>query len=110
MFSKRELEGYLEINHIDSPGISAEEAAKAGNATLAVPGGMKFQRATINCACCQVLVVLEPTRTRGRGYCPSADRYVCDLCESARVQRGTCCGTFNKLIDNIIEKAIIKGT
>ncbi len=105
MFSKRELEGYLLIDHTDSPGISAQEATLAGKNTLAVPKGMKFQSATINCACCQVLVVLNPKRDRSRGYCPSADRYVCDLCEAARVQRGSCCGTFNKLVDQMIEKA-----
>ena len=106
MFSKRELEGYLLIDHTDSPGISAQEAARAGENTLVVPRGMKFQSPTINCACCQALVVLNPDRTRSRGYCPSADRYVCDMCELARVQRGSCCGTFNRLADQAIEKAI----
>jgi hypothetical protein len=106
--SKRDLEGYLLIDHTDSPGISAEVAAQAGNDTLAVPAGMKFQSATINCSHCQVLVVLNPKRDRSRGYCPKCDRYICDQCEAVRVQTGVC-KTFNQMVDEIIEKAV-KGT
>lgn len=101
MFSKRELEGYLLIDHRDSPGISAELAAQTG--MNPVPAGMKFESATVNCHVCQVLVVLNPKRTRSRGYCPRHDRYTCDTCEAVRVRTGVC-KSFNEIIDEIVDK------
>lgn len=90
MFSKREHEGYLLIDHRESPGITQEQAAQAGKDTLAVGKGVKFESATINCSHCSVLVVIRPERTRARGYCSKCDHYVCDPCETNRVLTGQC--------------------
>lgn len=103
MFTKRELEGYLLIDHTDSPGISAQEAAKTG--AEHVPGGMKFESATINCSHCEALVVLNPKRSRSRGYCPKCDRYVCDLCEAERIKTGVC-KPFSWRVDEMLKQAI----
>ena len=59
-------EGELVIDHRDSPG------------TVAVTAGELYESATIVCAHCGVTVVLNPQRTRARGYCAKCDHYVCD--------------------------------
>jgi hypothetical protein len=43
-----------------------------------VPGGIKMESPTITCAHCNTIVVLNPLRTRARGYCAKCDAYVCD--------------------------------
>lgn len=107
MFSKRELEGYLMIDHRESPGITPEQAAAAGHGTIPVCSGTLFQAATINCHCCTRLVVVNPDRTRARGYCPTHDAYSCDLCEAERVRTGVCV-PFKKVIDDFMD-AVGKG-
>lgn len=74
--SKRSHEGYLLIDHRNAPGNDAAEAARAG--VPFVPGGALFESATITCAHCHAVVVLNPLRTRERGYCRRCDHYVCD--------------------------------
>src|SRR5215469_760102 len=90
MFSKRSLEGYIEIDHRESPGITPEQAAATGFVCLPVGKGMRYQSAMNACSHCQRRVVLNPNRTRERGYCPKCDKYLCDLCEAARVKTGVC--------------------
>lgn len=104
MFSKREMEGYLLIDHSAGEGISPEQAALAGRNTLPVGRGMKLETATINCSHCERLVVLNPDRTRSRGYCPKCDRYVCDQCEAERVRSGVC-RPFKQVIDEFVDAA-----
>jgi hypothetical protein len=103
MFSKRELEGYLEIDHRESPGITPELAAKVGRGTIPVLAGTIFKAATYNCSHCEALVVINPKRTRTRGYCPKCDRYVCDLCEAELVRTGVC-RPFKQVLDEFIDK------
>ena len=105
MFSKRELEGYLMIDHRMGEGITPEQAARAGNGTIPVGRGMLFQSPTVNCSHCSRLIVLNPDRSRSRGYCQKCDRYVCDDCETARVQTGICY-PFRQKMDDLLEKAI----
>ncbi len=111
MFSHRELEGYLLIDHKAGEGITPEQAAaanrKTGNPVIPVPRGMKFESATITCSHCQAMVVLNPKRDRSRGYCPKCDRYVCDFCESERVRTGIC-RPFKQGMEEYLEK-ISKG-
>lgn len=90
MFSKRELEGYVMIDHRVGEGITQEQAAAAGRDTIAVPRGKLFESATTTCSHCSRMVVLNPDRSRARGYCPKCDRYVCDDCETTRVLTGEC--------------------
>jgi hypothetical protein len=78
-FLKRDLEGYLEVDHRDSPGISAEQAASVGS-KLIVPGGTVFKSATSMCSKCQVQIILNPDRSRSRGYCRACDHDICDRC------------------------------
>jgi hypothetical protein len=88
MFSKRSLEGYLLKDHRAS-------------------GGGMFESATLTCSHCQRQVILNPDRSRSRGYCPKCDHYVCDDCEEVRVQTGVCY-TFKQRMDDF-EKSVLKG-
>lgn len=105
MFSRRELEGYLLIDHRESPGITPEQAAAAGHGTIAVPAGKKLECATYNCSHCTRLVIMNPQRTRSRGYCPKCNRNVCDQCEANRVASGGACKPFSQLVDEFVDKA-----
>lgn len=105
MHSRRELEGYLLIDHRDSPGITPEQAAKAGKATVSVGAGKRLEAPTYNCSHCTALVIIEPTRTRARAYCPKCDRHICDKCEIIRVASGGACKPFKQVIDELLAKA-----
>ena len=79
MSSKRRHEGYLLVDHRYSPGVSPAEALAPGKpAPVIVPAGTTLESATITCSHCQVVVILNPNRTRPRGYCAKCDHYVCD--------------------------------
>jgi len=105
MFSKRELEGYLLIDHRESPGITPEEAALAGKATLPIGRGRKFEAPSVKCSHCERLVIMNPLRTRDRAYCPKCDRYLCDDCELKRVISGGECYSYKQKIDDFINAA-----
>jgi hypothetical protein len=96
MFSKRELEGYMMIDHRNSPGIE--------NASIPIGRGRFFQSPTINCSHCERMVVLNPDRSRSRGYCPKCDKYVCDSCEAERVRSGVC-RPFKQVIEEFMDNA-----
>ena len=104
MFSKRELEGYLKIDHRESPGLTPQEAHAAGLGAMPIGRGRLFEGSTVNCSHCSALVVLNPDRTRSRGYCPKCDRYICDICEAERIRTGGC-RPFKKVIDDFMDWA-----
>ncbi len=87
MFSKRSLEGEILIDHRASPGLTPEEA---GPLSPAVGKGEVFESAIVTCSHCQTTIVLNPNRTRDRGYCGKCDRYLCDGCEFVRVKTLAC--------------------
>lgn len=98
MFSKRSLEGYLLIDHRAGPGVSAQDVAALGRhgAHLpVVPEGAVFESATVTCAHCQAVVVLNPNRTRPRRHCPQCDAYVCD---------SPVCATHVKSMDQLLDE------
>src|SRR6266516_1750203 len=105
VFRKEDLEGYLMIDHRESPGLTLEQSRAAGGPALPVGKGSFFQSATYNCSHCSALIVKNPLRTRERGYCPKCDRYVCDWCEAERVRSGGACRPFSKVIDEFLETA-----
>lgn len=94
--SKRQGEGYLLIDHRNSPGVPAEMAHATGlPVSLSGPGGV-FESATKMCAHCNAIVVLNPDRKRPRGYCAKCDAYVCD-----NPACGLECRPFKRLIDEL---------
>lgn len=109
MSSKRRHEGYLQIDHRESPGVSAELAAASGKRfedTRATPVGKStlFESSTITCSHCQRVVALHPHRTRERGYCKKCDHYICDGCATVLAQTRECV-PFQKILDDAQENA-----
>jgi hypothetical protein len=61
-----------------------------------VSGGARVESATITCAHCHAIVVLNPQRTRPRAYCQKCDHYVCDSLRCA-----TACDPLNHVFDRL---------
>jgi hypothetical protein len=78
MSSKRRHEGYLLVDQRESPGVPFNPAMIGKPDALLASSGQMLESATVTCSHCQVVVVLNPMRTRPRGYCQKCDRYVCD--------------------------------
>lgn len=59
-----------------------------------------LESATVTCSHCQRIVVLNPDRSRQRGYCRKCDHYICDnpACNFE-------CVPLNKILDDLQEKA-----
>jgi hypothetical protein len=100
MASLRSHEGYLIIDHRNSPGI--EDA-------LAVPHGLPlgagqglFEAATYTCKHCQRVDVVD--RNRERVYCRGCDHFICVPCGIERARTGEC-RTFEQVIDRILASA-----
>ncbi|HVJ31669.1 MAG TPA: hypothetical protein VND94_01025 [Terriglobia bacterium] len=76
MLSKRSQEGYLLIDNRCNEGMPDELLRQFG---IDMPGGRgKFESATVTCKHCGKVQVLNPTRSRERGYCGKCDHYICD--------------------------------
>ena len=97
MASQRAREGYVQIDHRNSPGISPELVReinlKSGKGFPEVPEGMNFESATRVCCHCGTPVLLNPDRSRPRGYCRRCDAYHCDKIECQD------CIPFKKILD-----------
>lgn len=76
--SKRRHEGYLIVDHREAPPVPVNPAMIGKPDALLVGSGHALESATVTCSHCQVVVVLNPLRTRPRGYCQKCDRYICD--------------------------------
>lgn len=99
MPSLRRFEGELLIDNRFGPGVTAEFVRASGKEAPVVGEGALYESATVTCAHCGTVVVLNPNRTRPRAYCRKCDNYTCDPC-SARD-----CKPFAKLIDELQEQA-----
>jgi hypothetical protein len=106
MFSKREQEGYLKIDHADSPGFAPADLAAAGLApNMPVGRGMTLEAPTLTCSHCQAIVVINPNRQRERAWCRQCDHYVCDGCGAAMVAPGYVHVPFKQVIDDFLNAA-----
>jgi hypothetical protein len=70
--SSKRREGYLLIDNRNSPGVAGTDSVPS------VGAGHVYESATKTCKHCHVVVILNPLRTRARGYCRKCDDYVCD--------------------------------
>ena len=104
MFTKRELEGYLEIDHRESPGITPALAAKVGQGTIPVEAGKRFQAVTFTCPYCERLIVCNPARERARNWNTKTDRYICDDCAQA-IHLGVELKPMKQVIDEFADAA-----
>lgn len=98
MSSKRDHEGYLMIDHRNSPGVPVELLA-ACDMPLNAGRGF-FEAATTTCSHCQTIVIINPLRNRERAYCKKCDHYICDGC-GAVMQQTKECKTFKQFIDEV---------
>jgi hypothetical protein len=80
MRSKRSHEGWLYIDNRDAPAVTAAQAAAWAPGREVVGAGVNgvYESALITCSHCQRTVVLNPQRSRERGYCRKCDHYICD--------------------------------
>lgn len=101
MKSKRRYEGHVLLDNRNSPGIPESQLALAGLPLTAGRG--LFEAATITCAHCQAVVVIEPLRTRERAYCAKCDHYVCDRCGAVMAQTKEC-RSYRAMIADLQEK------
>lgn len=86
------------IDHRFSPGIPADLLHAAGLSRVATAVGPDrlWESATVTCLHCNTVVILNPERTRPRGYCAKCDGYVCDSPGC-----GMECRPFAKLLDEV---------
>lgn len=104
MHSKRSHEGYLLMNHNDSPGVP-DAVLQTVNPALPMGAGRGlFEAPTITCSHCQRVVIMNPLRTRDRAYCAKCDRYLCDECGAALAASGVC-RPFTQIIEEVQEQA-----
>lgn len=102
MSSKFAKEGYLLVDHRDSPGLTEEAVHRAG---MPVGSGRGvFETATFTCTHCTTVVVMNPLRTRDRAYCSKCDRYICDGCGAAMAASGVC-RPFAQVVEEVQELA-----
>jgi hypothetical protein len=109
MFSRRELEGYVMVDHRESPGFTPQEAAQAGFRNLPVGKGTKFQGITYRCSHCEAQIVLEiKNRDKSPGHCSKCDRNLCKRCALVWKLTGVC-RPFNQIIDEMLTKGTHHG-
>lgn len=89
------------MDHSQGPGVPDEIVVGQG----LVPGaGQKlFESSTFTCSHCETVVVMNPDRSRSRGYCPKCDHLVCDGCEARRVASGGVCYPFKAMCQDLLE-------
>lgn len=99
--SKRSQEGYLMLDHRNSPGITQADllTIPASHRHLFQATKGLFESPIIRCCHCGTMVMINPDRTRARGFCSPCNHYRCDspLCIE--------CHPFNKKIDTAHEQA-----
>jgi hypothetical protein len=66
-------------------------------------GGLK-ENPTYTCKHCHSIVVMNPQRTRERGYCRGCDSYICDACNAVRAKTFEC-RTMDRVIDQLLTAA-----
>jgi hypothetical protein len=88
LFSKASRDGYVMIDHRDSPGL--EGKVENGFRYQHVPGGTMFEGKTFTCPRCHKVIVKNPDRGRNRGYCRKCDHDVCDSCALMLKLNHTC--------------------
>lgn len=102
MSSKYNKEGYLLLDHRDSPGLTEEVVHGTGLPPGAGRG--RFEAPTYTCTHCCRVVVLNPMRRRPRAWCPHCDRYICDDCGAVMAHTGVC-RPFKQVCEEVQEAA-----
>jgi len=102
MKSKRSTEGYLLIDHRNSPGVSD---AAVWHCDLPPGAGQGlFEAATYTCSHCLYVVVIEPKRTRDRAHCMGCHHDICDAC-GVIYAKTLACSSFKRKAESVLEAA-----
>lgn len=102
MRTKRSAEGYVLIDHRNSPGITPEFIRANNLDAPAVGAGQVFESALNVCGHCGADVILNPKRTREREWCFTCDKYICDGCGASR-KLGIKCVSYNQRLDDVFD-------
>lgn len=97
MRSKRSDEGYVLIDHRNSPGVSKEFIIANNLNAPAVGAGQVFESAVVVCHSCGSDIILNPNRSRAREWCMEHDAYMCDRCALMRRLTGSCVPLWKKI-------------
>lgn len=108
MFSRRETEGYVLIDHRDSMGLTETERIAARLSPLMPIGkGQVLKAPAFCCSHCDRVVVMNPLRNRSREVCFKCDRYICDdPCATNYALTGEC-RCRQKRIDEFMARATV---
>lgn len=102
MKSLKRQEGWLYIDNRNSQGVPDSTMMSLG---LPLQSGHGlFETATYTCGHCHATVIIEPKRTRERGYCAPCDRRICDPCNLIRAQT-MACASMERTIEQVQEAA-----
>lgn len=99
MASLTRKEGYLLIDHRNSPGVPEADAVKCGLDPVQLRAGKLLEQATLRCEHCAGVYLKNPERTKQRAYCMSCDGYICDSCDGKRHAPDYIHAGFEKLAD-----------
>ncbi len=103
-------EGYLIIDHRNSPGIPEELARRSGLPPGAVREGGVLEMKTKRCRHCGGVVVLNPERFRARHTCVGCGgEFICDGCKAASLEPGYIHRSFEHLADAVRSGRYILG-
>lgn len=105
MSSLKRKEGYLMVDHRASPGLPADFYEKCyGIPSTGLARQSLYESAVATCAHCNTSVILNPLRTRARGYCPKCDDYICDN-PACAAQSAVEHKSFSQLLDEAEKRA-----
>lgn len=97
--SLRAHEGYILVDHRESPGVPDEQMLPAG---FPVGSGRGlFESATFTCPYCNAVVVLNPNRSRPRNYDAATNHLICDGCQSLK-DTGVALKTMQQIADELL--------
>lgn len=103
MKSLRSHEGYMLIDNRNAP---VDDATMVAMGYAPGAGRGLYESATYTCSHCNYVVVIEPKRTRERGYCRKCDQRICDACTAILAKTFECL-PMKKLADDVLEAAAL---
>lgn len=104
MKTKRSQEGYLLIDHRNSPGLSDDKFRAMDPEAPIGAGRSTYEAPTRTCSHCGSIAMINPLRQRERAYCPACDHYLCDECGIVLRVSGKC-KPFAQVLDEAQERA-----
>ena len=103
MRSLRSHEGYMLIDNSTNSGVDDATMLAMGYPVGAGKG--LYESATYTCSHCNKIVIIEPARTRERGYCRSCSQRICDPCVAIKAITLQCV-PMAQIIDDVLESAV----